>query len=109
MKAEDLNEVAPPVKKRRWRKPPSPVRVAAPSTSSNNGSVSCGGELAASIRLQQPELMGVDELVITLKDCHVPIDCNSSRQELIELFCKHVMPKPQRKRKRGSNEVGRYV
>ena len=106
IKAEDSNEVAPPVKKRRWRKPPSPVRVAAPSTLSNNGSVS---ELVANIRLLQPELMGVEELVSTLKDCHVPIDCNSSRQELIELFCKHVMPKPQRKRKRGSNEVDRYV
>jgi len=113
MKAEDSNDVAPPAKKRRWRKPSN---LAMPN---NNGPASCGGEVAASTRLNnllQPELMGVEELVSTLKDYHVPVDCNSSRQELIELFSKHVMPKPQRKRKRGetpdqlnSNGVERYV
>ena len=120
MKGEDSSEIeaAPPAKKRRWRKPPSPVRVAAPSTPSNSAPAPCGSEVVVSSRLNnllQPELMDVKELVTTLKDYHVPVDCNSSRQELIELFCKHVMPKPQRKRKKGgiphqpSAIVNRYV
>jgi len=104
MKKADTLEAAPPAKKRRWRKPPSPVRIVPLSTSSNNGPLLGGGEVAANVRLNnllQPELLSAGELISTLKDCHVPIDCNSSRQELITLFCKHVMPKPQRKRKRG--------
>ena len=99
--------VTPPAKKRRWRKPPSAV------TDNNiNNEQECN-KTAINSHLSDflhPETLSDVDLICRLNEYHVPVNSNCSRDELVELFSKHVMPKPQRKRRRQSQlQVNKYV
>lgn len=90
--------VTPPAKKRRWRKPPSEVTA-------DNGNNEARDNTTLSNHNQtndflHPEMLSDVDLVCRLNQYHVPVDSHCSRDELVELFSKHVMPKPQRKRRR---------
>ena len=65
-----------------------------------NSAASEGGE--NTIDLQHPELLSTDSLVNLLTERRVPIPVyengSASRERLIFLFRKHVVPRPQRKR-----------
>ena len=102
--SEAVSEAAaPPAKKRRWRKPSSQV------TDSVNNEENCN-KIIQSNNLMHPEMLSEVDLVSRLNEYHVPMENNCSRDELVELFSKHVMPKPQRKRNRGEQlQVNKYV
>ena len=100
--------VTPPAKKRRWRKP------ANQTTDNVNNVLECSKTIMNSNILSRdflhPEMLSDVELVSRLNEHHVPVNTNCSRDELVELYCNHVMPKPQRKRKRrGQLQVNKYV
>jgi len=95
--------VTPPAKKRRWRKPPTPM----------NNEKECNQTAINTTQFSDflhPETLTDVDLICRLNEYHVPVNSNCSRDELVKLFSKHVMPKPQRKRKkRGQLEVNKYV
>ena len=95
---------APPAKKRRWRKPPSQV------TDIVNNEENCIKTTIQSNDLMDPEMLSEVDLVSRLNEYHVPMENNCGRDELVELYSKHVMPKPQRKRNRGGQlQISKYV
>lgn len=88
----------PPAKKRRWRKPPSQV-----TTDNVNNEVSSNniqGSYYQPSDCLLPEMLSDVDLVCRLNEYHVPVESNCGRDELVKLFSKHVLPKPQRKRRR---------
>lgn len=98
--------VTPPPKKRRWRKPSSQ------STDNVNSEQECNKTAISSQSndVLHPEVLSDADLICRLNEYHVPVACDCSRDELVELFSKHVMPKPQRKRRRGHQcQVNKYV
>lgn len=100
--------VTPPAKKRRWRKPANQI------TDNVNNVQERSKTLMNSYVLSRdflhPEMLSDVDLVSRLNEHHVPVDRNCSRDELVELYSNHVMPKPQRKRKRrGQLQVNKYV
>lgn len=102
----DMTEAAtPPAKKRRWRKPPSHVDNDVKNERECN-KVAITNDLTNYLH---PEMLSDADLVSKLNEYHVPVDSSYSRDQLVELFSKHVMPKPQRKRKRGQYEVNKYA
>lgn len=101
----------PPAKKRRWRKPPTPITTVDNvnhEQECRKAAVSGSNDLSDYLH---PEMLSDTDLVQRLSEYHVPMDANSSRDELLELYSKHVMPKPQRKRKRLGQQVqvNKYV
>ena len=100
--------VAPPAKKRRWRKPPSEIIDNVNNVQEyNKTTINCN---VLSRDFLHPEMLSDVDIVSRLNEYHVPVDGNYSRDELVELYSKHVMPKPQRKRKRrGELQVNKYA
>ena len=100
-----MSEMAtPPTKKRRWRKPA--IQITTDNVKNEESSNSILGSHDQPSDLLQPEMLSDVDLVCRLNEYHVPVDSNCSRDELVELFSKHVMPKPQRKRRRqGQSQV----
>ena len=104
-----MSEAAtPPAKKRRWRKPANQI------TDNVNNVQECNKTTINSNILSRdflhPEMLSDVDLVSRLNEYHVPVDTNCSRDELVELYSNHVMPKPQRKRKKqGQLQVNKYV
>lgn len=94
-----MSEAAtPPTKKRRWRKPVSLITTDNVKNEESGNSIL--GSHDQSSDFLHPEMLTDVDLVCRLNEYHVPVDSNCSRDELVELFSKHVMPKPQRKRRR---------
>ena len=102
---------APPAKKRRWRKPVSQDQRVTVADNGPNPTLNVNEQPSQPPSdFLHPEILSDVDLVCRLNEYHVPVDCNCSRDKLVELFSKHVMPKPQRKRKRrGQPPVNKYV
>ena len=108
-----MSEAAtPPAKKRRWRKPPSQPIIDNKEQERSKTTIN-SEDVNSSIQSNDflhPDMLSDVDLVCRLNEYHVPVDSNYSRDELVELYSKHVMPKPQRKRRRQEQlQVNKYV